>query len=904
VTLTSDSLVSTKLRPSQARPKVVARPRLTEKLTPDPGRRLTLVSAPAGFGKTTLLVEWSKDRTSGGRLAAWVSLDEGDNDPVRFLSYLVAALRTVDEGIGEGVLAALRSPEPPRIEALAGALINEMHALPGALDLILDDYHLIDSESIHSIISVLLELLPEGVHLVIASRVDPPLPLSRLRARNQMAELGAADLAFAPEEAAAFLSGVMGLELSAEDVATLEERTEGWIAGLQLAALSMRDRKDLAAFIESFSGSHRDVLDFLAEEVLERQPEHVREFLLETSILDNLTGSLCDALTGHDDGDEMLERLEKENLFVIALDDERRWYRYHRLFADFLRGRLGRESPERVGELHLNASDWNEQNGGLFSAIEHALSAGDHERAARLMELGVGQTWYRGEVITLLGWLEKLPQVTMRHWPLLLIWYAAALMLVGRLDGVEDLLREADRALGEGPGAEPGSGVDGDDPKHLLAIAAAVWSLYDRRLGDAPKAIEHARRALALLPEDNLDPRPFAAIALAQAYEAAGDREAASAAFADAGDLGRAAGHDYVALSAMASEAHLHLARGRLREADNVLRRALAFVAERGAELLPAVGSVRIGMGELLYEWNDLEAAARHLTEGVELAARTGDVEILIWGYVALSAVRQAWGDAGGALEKAREAERVARSSGTEQAIVEAATWKALLHLGKGASSERAAAAFEQEWAASLGELRSRFREPEDPIRARLLVVRNRSNEALRLLAELHETAQTVRRRIEALVLRALALQARGEKELAVGTLAQALVLAEPEGYVRTFVDEGPPMAELLSMALEARQRDRLDPPVSGPYLRKLLAAVERDALGSSSPGAGLPEPLSERELEVLQLIAAGKSNRRIATELFVSVGTVKTHINNLYRKLDAHSRTQALARAGDLNLL
>jgi LuxR family maltose regulon positive regulatory protein len=309
-------------------------------------------------------------------------------------------------------------------------------------------------------------------------------------------------------------------------------------------------------------------------------------------------------------------------------------------------------------------------------------------------------------------------------------------------------------------------------------------------------------------------------------------------------------------------------------------------------------------MGELLYERNDLEAAARHLTEGVELAARTGDVEILMWGYVALSAVRQAWGDAGGALENAREAERVARSLGTEQAIIEAATWKALLHLGKGASGERAAAAFEQERAASLGELRSRFREPEDPIRARLLVVRNKSNEALRLLAELHETAQTVRRRIEALVLRALALQAKGEKERAVGSLAQALLLAEPEGYVRTFVDEGPPMAELLSMALEARQRDRLAPPVSGRYLRKLLAVLERDAPGSASPGSGLPEPLSERELEVLQLIAAGKSNRRIATELFVSVGTVKTHINNLYRKLDAHSRTQALARTRDLNLL
>jgi LuxR family maltose regulon positive regulatory protein len=424
------------------------------------------------------------------------------------------------------------------------------------------------------------------------------------------------------------------------------------------------------------------------------------------------------------------------------------------------------------------------------------------------------------------------------------------------------------------------------------------------RLQGAPKgAIEHARRALALLPEDNLNPRPFAAITLAQAYEAAGDLEAAIAAFAEAGALGRAAGHDYVALSAMASQAHLQLARGRLREANGVLRRTLGFAAERGAELLPAMGSVRIGMGELLYEWDDLGAAARHLTEGVELTGRTGDFEILMWGHIALSRVRLARGEVDGALAVAWEAERVAQNSGTGHAIVDAAVWKARLHLARG---DLAAASSEQERAAGVGEVRRYSRELGRIILARLLIARNQPGEALRLLVQLHETAETAARTIAVLALQALALQAKGDIERAASTLTEALVLAEPEGYVRTFVDEGPPMAELLSGVLGAQQRGRPDSPGRVPayYLRRLLAALERDTSGAGLPAAGLPEPLSERELEVLQLIAAGKSNRRIASELFVSVGTVKTHVNNLYRKLDAHSRTQALARARELKLL
>jgi LuxR family transcriptional regulator, maltose regulon positive regulatory protein len=910
VPLTTDSLVYTKLRPSQARPELVARLRLTATLEREPGRKLTLISAPAGFGKTTLLVEWLRERTGGEGYVAWVSLDEGDNDPVRFLSYLVAALRrTGEEEFGEGVLAALLSPGPPRMEAVLGALINELTDLPGEVAVVLDDYHVIDSENVHWIVTFLLERLPENVHLVISGRVDPPLPLARLRARGQMMELHAADLRFTPEEAAAFLNDAMGLGLSAGDIAALEEVTEGWIAALQLAALSMRERKDVSDFIRSFSGGHRDVFDFLAEEVLERQSEPVQMFLLETSILGSLSGPLCDVVTGRNDGQRMLERLERENLLVVPLDDERVWYRYHHLFADFLRGRLERERPERLTPLHLRASEWYEENALVAEAVRHALSAGDHERAARLMESGVGQTWYRGEVMTLLGWLRELPKEAMLRRPLLLVWYAAALMLLGRFDGVESLLREAESAVGgagEGQGEELWPVADEADPQHVLATAGAVRSLHARLQGNPQGAIEHARRALALLPEDNLDPRPFAALCLAEAYRDADDLEAANSTFAETVELGLAAGHDYIALTAMGSLARLRMAQGRLREAQETLRQALGFAAEREAELLPAVGRVRIAMGELLYERDDLDGSERELTLGTELVERAGELEILTRGQVALSRVKWARGDAEGALKLAHEAARLARESGAPQAIVDADLWKARLHLMR---DELQAAVSDLERASSVGDVPHSTRESERISLARLLIAREDHDEALRVLDSLHEMAEVADGRssvIQIFTLKALALRDKDENNRAMDVIERALALAEPEGYVRTFVDEGPPMAELLSRVLDAQQRGRLDSlrRVPAHYLRKLLATLEREAPSTAQPTTELPEALSERELEVLQLIAAGKSNRRIATELFVSVGTVKTHINNLYRKLDAHSRTQALARARELKLL
>ncbi|MGH3087456.1 MAG: LuxR C-terminal-related transcriptional regulator [Rubrobacteraceae bacterium] len=884
-------LVTTKLRAPQPRPNLVARPRLRETLADDEGLKLTLVSAPAGFGKTTLISDWLADRPGSERSIAWISLDESDNDPTRFLTYLASALRDAGEAVGDGVLASLRSPKPPPVEAVVGALVNEMHGAAREVVVVLDDYHVIGSKSVHKAVSFLLEHLPENVRLVISSRTDPPLPLSKLRVRNEISELRAADLRFTPEEARNFLGDAMGLALSAEDAAALGEITEGWVAALQLAALSMQDREDVSGFVEAFSGSNRHVLDFLAEEVLERQPEDVRGFLIQTSVLKRMTAPLCDTLIGLPHGQEMLERLDRENLFVVSLDDERRWYRYHHLFADFLRGSLGRESPERVGELHLRASGWHEENGHLGEAIEHALSASDPELAARLIERGVKDAWSRGEGPTVLRWLEALPEKAKRHRPRLLLEHAQSLAITGRTDDIEPLLKEAERL------------ASGDDRGYLLGFASAIRSWRARLRGDSPEAIELARHALSLLPEADAAHRNFAAVCLGDALRTTGELAASEEAFAKAIELGQAAGHVFGTLTGMVWQARVLGERGRLREADEALRRAARFVAEEGVGLLPAAGAIHIGKGVLRYEWNELDEAERELKRGMELAELTSEVSNLVWGYVTLSRASRARGDMEGAFEMARKAEKIALDSGAEPEIAVAAAWMARLRIARGdlagASRRERVPAANVDTAARMA---SRIAS------ARLLHYEGRHDEALGLLEKLREAAEANGRTgalIEILALIALTLRATNKKERAVETLTQAFALAEPEGYVRTFADEGAAMGEILSAILEARQSSRLDAAsrVSTQYLAKLMAAVGGD---TTTPGADgrLVEPLSEREVEVLGFIAAGKSNQEIAGKLFVSVSTVKTHINNLYRKLGARSRTQAVANAREFRLL
>jgi LuxR family maltose regulon positive regulatory protein len=891
----SHALVTTKVRPPRLRQGLVPRPRLRAALTRSEDRRLTLISAPAGFGKTTLLGEWLGDRSGGERSVAWVSLDESDNDPARFLAYLIGALRTIEEGIGEGVLASLRSPELPPVEAVAGALVNELADISRTIAIVLDDYHLIRSGSVHEAVAFLLEHLPENIHLVVSGRADPPLPLSKLRARGEVNELRAPDLRLTSEEATAFLKDAMGLALSGRDVAALEEVTEGWVAALQLAALSMQGRGDVSGFVEAFSGSNRHVLDFLGEEVLGRQPEPVRGFLLRTSVLQNMAAPLCDALMGRSDGQQMLERLERDNLFVVPLDDERRWYRYHRLFAEFLRGLLGRENPELPGELHLRASGWHEENGLIAEAIGHVLSAPDHDLAARLIEEGVEGAVERGEGATALRWLEALPTEAKRLRPRLFVEHAVALVITGRPNDAEPLLKEAERAAS--------GATDGEEGRFLLGFVSAVRSWRARLRGDAPEAVHLARRALSLLPDEEAPVRGYAAVRLGDALRTAGDLAAAGEAYAEAAEIGRAARHAYVTLAGTVMHARVLAEQGRLRDADEAFRRALRLLTEAGFGLSLAAGIVHIGMADLRYERDDLDGAEREINIGVELAERTGEVGNLVWACVTLSRTKQAQGNEEGALEAARKAERVARNSGADLQIALAASWMARLRMAQGDLAE--AAAFVQERAANAG---NAARMADRITSARLLHARGRYDEVLRLLDEPQEAAETTGRTgdlIETLALRALALWARGEKERAVATLARALALAEPEGYVRTFVDEGTPMADLLSAVLEARQGGHLDAAgrVSTPYLARLLAAL---AQGTGGPTAAerLPDPLRERELEVLALIAAGKSNKEIAGTLFVSMGTVKTHINNLYRKLDVGSRTQAVSRAREIGVL
>ena len=901
------ALVTTKLRAPRPRSNLVARQRLSEALAAGEGRILTLVSAPAGFGKTTLLTEWAKGWSARGGSVAWVSLDGSDDDPARFLNYLVGAVRSVEPSFGEGILASLRSPGFSPVEALATALVNELAELPQEIVLVLDDYHEISARPIHSLVSFLLEHLPENAHTVISGRADPPLPLPRLRARGQVAELRAADLRFTPDEAAAFLNDTMGLELSADDVAALEGVTEGWVAALQLAALTMQGRGDVSGFVEAFSGSNRHVLDFLTEEVLDRQPEDVRRFLLETTVLERMSAPLCDALTGRNDGQLMLEKLERENLFVVPLDDERRWYRYHRLFADFLRGRLAREEPEGPATLHLRASEWYEGNGQAAEAVRHALAAEDHERAADLVERVVGEMWFRGEAATLLGWLEALPEGAKRRRPRLLLEQATALMWVGRLDGVEPLVREAERVVGAAAGGSAEgypSGAGDIHRRYLMGYAAAARAWHANLRGNPQEGIGFARQALALLPDDP-GPRTFAALSLAAAYSSAGKLEAASGAFSEAAELGLASGNVYGTLEAMGHRAGLRMALGHLLEAEDILRRALELASERGDDTLNAAGEVHVRLGELLYEWDALGPAETRLTEGVRLAGRTGQIGTLVDGYVSLSRLRQARGDPDGAIEAARGAERLARGSGVGRLVAEAAAWKSRLHLARG---ELATAISEWERMGVGDGAPILVREVEQITRARLLVARGEHEDALPLLSNLREVVQAAGRtgrEIEVLNLKALTLRARGERERAVGTLTRALALGESEGYVRSFVDEGPEMAALISEVLGARQRGRMRPSdrVSARYLAKLMAAFEQEA-ATPATDEHLAEPLSERELEVLALIAAGESNREIAARLFVSTSTVKSHVNNLFRKLHARNRTQATARAREMNLL
>jgi len=868
-------LLATKLYIPSPRPDLVPRPRLLQRLDEGLrlGRCLTLVCAPAGSGKTTLLSEWAgqaRDRL------AWFSLDPEDNDPVRFWLYLLAALQTVEAGLGRSAQQMLQAPQVPSAQLVLTSLLNDIAALPHQIVLVLDDFHLISAQTIQDGLAFLLEHQPRQLHLVLTTRADPSLPIARLRARGQLTEVRAADLAFTVDEAVTFFNERMGLDLSLEDVRALGSRTEGWAVGLQLAAMSMQGRPDAREFITAFTGSHHYVLAYLTEEVLNRQPESVQHFLLQTSILDRLCGPLCDAVTGTSGRGTTLSHLQQRNLFVVPLDDEYRWYRYHHLFADLLRRRLEQEaSTEQIAELYGRASDWHEENGTVDEAVKYALRAQNLERVACLAEQAAQASVLDSRLTTLLYWLEMLPEEVLHAHPRLQIYRAWALYMNGHLVLAQRMLQESTQAL-EGLPPSPQNDALREELMNLLTIIGLVAQGFmcgvNNQLEEAIQTCQKAR-AMAL-------------------------------------DTG------HVFLAAQATEG-LALARyhqGQLCASAESCRQVIALAEQSSGSAWPAAqaplaASGYVELAGVHMEWNDLDTAADLLDKALDLCRRVGVTQTLSEAYVAQSRLKQARGDIDGAVQVLREAERVSRIEGTYSLVnFRLATQQARLSLIARRPEEVIHWVRQLQTAFAPGEagmpLPVSSREIIQTMLARVYLAQGEAEKALAVLEPLRPPAEAAGgflRVIEVCLLKALAWQALGDLPAALAALERALTLAEPEGYMRLFLDEGPPAARLLYRAAERGVRPA--------YAGRLLAAFPDAGAaftprGPSASSSCLVEPLSERERQILQLIAEGTTNKEIAQRLVLSVGTVKVHTHNIYGKLGVSGRTQALAKARELGLL
>jgi LuxR family maltose regulon positive regulatory protein len=903
-----DVLLATKLHIPRPRHGFVVRPRLLERLAGGMTCELVLVCTPAGFGKTTLLAHWAR----GGRPVAWLSLDEADNDPVRFWRHVAAALDGARPGVASPVTGLLQGQQSASFQAVAATLVNQLADSVEEVVLVLDDYHLIQAQSVHQSLGFLLEHLPASLRLVVASRADPPLPLARLRARGQLAELRERDLRFTPEEAAELLRTAVGAELPKDAVAALGDRTEGWVAGLQLAALSLQGHADPAGFVEGFSGTHRFVLDYLTQEVLDRQPEPLRTFLLETSVLERLSGPLCDAVTGRSDSQQLLEQVERANLFLVPLDEVRRWWRYHHLFADLLRARLHQEQPERVPALHEAAAAWSEQHGLVDDAVRYALAAGDAVWAARLIERHFDDLLRRNEDATLHRWLQALPAEVVRSRPRLCLAQALWAWIGGRLEAVEPLVAEAERAypaVAEEP-YEPSVGratsLVANVPGAIATFRAGLGCMQ----GDADRATRFGHQALAHLTDADRTLRSFARWYLAVADWLRGRLAEAEQALAGLVAEQQGAGERYFARLCY-DLGQVQRAQGRLGAALATYQQALE-AAGGAARLLPPAGMALVGQAGVLYERGELEAARDQATEGVGSWRQLSYSLQLVAGLATLARIRQAQGDQAGALEAIAEAERVQLSPTMVALFNPVPATRARLALARGEVAE--AARWAQDRGLGPGDQPSYPREREYLVLARVLLAQHAPDRALGLLERLHTQAVGQGRTgsvIEIRALQALARHAGGDEPAGLAALAEALTLATPEGYLRVFVDEGAPMATLLGRLLTTPATTQaVAVQVPPAFLDRLLEAFEQTGqavLPRSRRGTALPGlvvGLSAREVEVLQLLAAGRSNPAIAEELVVSLDTVKRHVTHILDKLGAANRTQAVARARELGLL
>jgi LuxR family maltose regulon positive regulatory protein len=897
-----EALLATKLEVPPPRPGLVRRPRLLERLTPAAGGA-TLVCAPAGFGKTSLLADWARHR---GWPVAWVSLDPDDNDPVRFWRYAAAALDRAGAAVAGRLAPLLRGPDPAAPEAVVTALVNELAARPESepVVLLLDDYHRIQAPPVHHAITLLMDHPPPRLRLVLASRADPPLPLAALRARGQLAEVRQQDLRFTPEETADLLEAATGLALPAGSVAALAARTEGWVAGLQLAGLSLRDHPDPAGFVASFSGSHRHVLDYLTEEVLDRQPGPVVRFLLETSVLERLSGPLCDAVTGRGDSQQVLEGLERANLFLIPLDEVRGWWRYHHLFADLLRARLLKADPEAAGRLRRAAAAWCEHHGLVDEAIRLALAGGDPGGAARLIERHFDALLRRAEGATVDRWVAALPAALVRSRPRLLVAQAVWVLLAGRVDQAEALLDRAEAAPASGAAEPyaPSAGRTASRVANLPASIALVRAELARRRGDADRIGAFARQAQAQLTEADRALRLQVDWDLAVADWFGGRLERAEQALSGVVAGQRAAGEGYLAVRPACDLGQLRRAQGRLRASLRTYEEALAVTGDAGHRP-PAAGMAHVGIAEVRYDQGELAAAAEHAAEGVRLCRQLTYTLPLLGGLAVLARTRHAQGDPPAALAVLAEAERVVESSAAGVGLLDPVPpLRARLDLAVGEVAD--AARWARARGLAPGDRPSYPREPGYLVLARVLLAEEAYDEALALLERLGDLAAAQGRTgslVEVRVLEALALAAGGQESRALTALADALCLAAPEGHTRVFLDEGPKLAALLDRLADADRRGRLAAGTSPPagWLHHL-----RGQFRLAAPVAGLVEPLSERELEVLGLLAAGRTNREIAEELVVALDTVKKHVSHVLDKLGTANRTQAVVRARELRLL
>jgi len=892
-------LLETKLHAPRRRRGLVARPRLTDRMIDETLPALTIVAAPAGFGKTTLLADWFASADQESRSIAWLSLDPRDNDPTVFWSYVIAAVQTIASGVGQGALSLLGSSQP--VDSVVASLLNDLVGRADEVVLVLDDYHVIESVQLHESIGFLLEHLPPHVHLVLGSRADPPLPLARLRARGDLLEIRAADLRFTPDESAAYFNESMGLQLTPDDVGALEARTEGWIAALQLAALSMQGRDDTSGFIATFTGDDRFVVDYLAEEVLERLPDDVRDFLLATAIMDRFTGPLCDAVTGGSGGKAMLDRLDRANLFLVPLDDRRVWYRYHHLFADVLRARLLDDDPALANELHRRASDWHDTNDDRAEAISHALAGGHVERAAQLVELAAPELRQRRQEDTLRLWLEALPDEVFIDRPVLALSLVGARMATGDMAGVETLLEVVESALDRS--APPPIFFDGEQFEGLVAQVLVQRAGLALLAGDVDATIVHATRVLDLVEATDHFRRGSATALLALAHWTAGDLDTAERRYNDAISALVAADHLADMLGCSLALADIQIARGRLTDAKQTFDSGLRWTTDHPG--LRGAADMHAGLSEVLLERNDLDAAADHLQMSTDLGESAGLPQHAYRWRVAMARLCRARGDLEAALELIDDAAPL-YDTDFFPPVRPVAAIRARVQLARG--DVDAARAWVAERGLGVTDDLRYLQEYEHLTLARVLIARHATghdvrslDDALALLDRLLAAAEVGARigsAIEILVLQATAHHARRDTAAAIGALEDALRRAEPEGHVRLFLHAGPGVTALLRSVASGER--------ATPHARKILAATKVTGpapLASPPSRSALVDELSARELDVLRLLRSDLSGPDIARELVVSVNTVRTHTKNIYMKLGVNNRREAVTRAGELGL-